>query len=213
MPAEPYRISPVDRQLAALGARWTMLRGWRVAVTVDPQPESPNGLYDLSDYAKVEIRGSELERLPLSDAGLPAPRSGRELGRAVLYRFTAEQLLVCAPAESELPALEAVGCAHRTDRTSGLACFLLAGPHAAGILNRLTSLDLREDRFPNLACARAPVARVNGWIARRDRRQARAYEIYCGREYGEYLWGAIREAGRHAGLAVRGRMGLGMLEV
>jgi len=76
--------------------------------------------------------------------------------------------LTCSPTEDELAAPPALGdlCVHAVERTSGLACFLLAGQNAVEVMNRITSLDVRDVRFPDLSCARTPLAHVNAWMAR-----------------------------------------------
>jgi aminomethyltransferase len=205
-----YKLSPVDHSLQELGAAWTEMGGWRIAARFSSAEAERQdlstavGLCDLSFQAKIEFRGRDIERV-LPD--LPAVGSISVRAKAALYRLTHEQVLVCAAGEQELAPflVEATqGCVHRTDRTSGFAQFLLAGPKATDVVNRLSSVDLRDASFPDLSCRWAPLAHVSAVMARRDRRALRAYEILVSREFGEYVWRAIWETGTPLGMTAFG---------
>ncbi len=136
-------------------------------------------------------------------AKLAASDQVRDVALCDLSHYAKVQIglkLFCAPRAEDLAQFAADPAA--VDRTAGLACFLLLGPKGVEVLNRLCSLDLRETAFPDGSLTRAPLARVNTWIRRRDRSALRAYEISVSREYGEYVWGAIWEAGRSFGITV-----------
>ena len=198
----PYKLSPVHRVLESLGAKFVDLDGWRVAASIGggKAPETA-GLCDRSHQAKTEYRGADLGR------HFPnLPPAGRIAGS--FYRTAQDRLLQCGGEAAK--SLD--GCAHAVDRTSGLAQFLLAGPKSRDILNRLTSLDLRDGSFADLTCKYAPVARVNALVARRDLRTANVYEIFAARESAEYLWGAIWAAGEPFGLCAFGTDTLRSLE-
>lgn len=216
---QPYKLSPAYRSLQKLGAKWGSTGGWQTAdsfsapeVEISRVPDGV-GLCDLSHYRKAEVRGRDIDR---TFPGLPARGSARVQGSNIIYRFTQDEVLVCSSVDTDISALLNDGrfdvCSHVTERTSGLACFLLAGPKAVDVLNRLTSLDLRESRFLNLACARAPLAHVNVRIARHDRRNLRAYEILPNREYGEYVWDTIWRTGEPFGITAFGLKALSFLD-
>jgi len=213
---QPYKQSPAHRALNKLGAHWGCAEAWRIPeYFTSPSAEwqsvaSAVGLSDLSHIGKVELTGFELEETLPSRLGLralPAIGLGSVSGARAFYRFTHEQLLACV-SEDEVKELQVWGaagrCVHVTERTSGLACFLLAGPRSVDLLNQLSSLDLRDSRFPDLACTRAPLAQVNARVARRDRQGVRAYYIFVGREYGEYIWEALWHTGEKFGIAAVG---------
>ena len=201
----PYKLSAVHHVLEELGAAWTEIDGWRTPAHFgSPEKEAPSlssavGLCDLSFQRKVEFRGRELSRV---FPGLP------ELGRITggyLCRITHDQALwIGSP-----PVPETQGCIHMTDRTSGFAQLLLAGPKAPEVLSRLTSLDLRDR---DLSCRCAPLAHINAILLRRDRQQVRAYEILVTREYGEYTWKAVWDAGTPFGITAFGLEARSVLE-
>jgi len=60
----------------------------------------------------------------------------------------------------------------------------------------LTALDLSPSQFPDLTCAQGGVAQVHTLTVRADVGNELAYEIYCGREFAEYLWNTLRDAGQ-----------------
>jgi aminomethyltransferase len=221
----PYRVSGVHGIQEKLGATWVERNGSKIAERFgDSRSElealrRSAGLCDLSHRERVEFRGEDLDpvlaRL-LGIASLPQPGRGIECSFGLCLRLAPDRVLLCAggagfrPHGSSGPpdADEAVrslakdsgGCMHATIRSSGLAHFLLAGPQGVAILNRLTSLDLRERSFPDLSCARAPLARVNATVVRRNRPSVAAYEIMVGREVAEYVWRAVLETGEPFGI-------------
>ena len=190
-----YKLSPVNKTLQELGAVWTEIEGWRIAARFGSAEEERRklsttvGLCDLSFQPKIEFRGRDIEGVW---PDLPAVGSIAVKGKAAFFRLTREQVLVCG---EEHPLVDSPGCVHHTDRTSGFAQFLLAGPRAADVLNRLSSVDSRDSSFRDLSCRWGPFAHVNAVIGRRDRGQLRAYEILVSREFGEYVWRAIWETG------------------
>ena len=207
-----YKFSPVNNTLQELGAVWTEIEGWRIAARFGSAEEEHRklsttvGLCDLSFQPKIEFRGRDIEG---AWPDLPAVGSLSVQAKAAFFRLTREQVLVCG---EEHPLVDRPGCVHRTDRTSGFAQFLLAGPRAADVLNRLSSVDSRDSSFCDLSCRWGPLAHVNAVIARRDRRQLRAYEILVSREFGEYVWRAIWETGTPLGMTAFGLETLEALE-
>ena len=199
-----YKLSPVNNRLQELGATWTEIDGWWIAArfgsteTERQKLSTSVGLCDLSFQAKIEFRGRDIARA-LTD--LPGVGSISVRAKVAFFRLTHEQVLVCGEAH---PPADSQGCVHETDRTSGFAHFLLAGPRATDVLNRLSSVDSRDSPFPNLSCRWAPLAHVNAVIARRDRGPLRAYEILVSREFGEYVWRAIWETGTPLGMIAFG---------
>ena len=139
-----------------------------------------------------------------SIVGEAIPDAGRVVlaGSGSLCRVSPNHVLFFSDRENEAvpdqisEASRLTGCIHVTDRTSGLGSFLLCGPKAGLVLRKLTSLDLREASFPNLSCRAAPMAAVQTLVVRKDRDELLGYQIFFNREYGEYLWDAVIQAGR-----------------
>ena len=96
--------------------------------------------------------------------------------------------------------------------TSVLAGLAIAGPEARSVLTALTEIDTSNVAFPDLSCAQGMVAEVRATLLRADRGGVPGYELYFGRDYGEYMWDAVLEAGEPAGLAPIGTEALATLE-
>jgi sarcosine oxidase subunit alpha len=103
------------------------------------------------------------------------------------------------------------GCAHLTNLTSALAAVHLVGPCSHELLRKLTALDLSPLQFSNLTCVQGSLAKVPALIVRADVGNELAYEVYCGREYGEYLWDTLMDAGQEFGRVPFGLAAYGLL--
>jgi glycine cleavage system aminomethyltransferase T len=82
-----------------------------------------------------------------------------------------------------------------TDVTSVFANLFLAGPQSRVVLSKLTSLNISQDKLPDLSCAQANLAHVHAIVLREDFRSISGFHILVGREYGESVWEAIVHAG------------------
>src|SRR5699024_6368538 len=81
------------------------------------------------------------------------------------------------------------------DLTHGRAMFRLTGEEAAGLLNKLCSLEFADDIVPDGSALRSSVAGVVTDIARNDRSGKRSYLLHCERSSGQYLWNTLLDAG------------------
>ena len=95
-------------------------------------------------------------------------------------------------------------CVHLLDHTSGLAGVRLTGPESDQLLSKLTELDTSPDAFPNLSCAQTRCAEIHGTLIRTDLGPLPSYDLFFPREFGEYMWDAIFEAGEEFGVAAVG---------
>jgi len=152
---------------------------------------------EVSRVARVEIGGSPVTvaRLAQDQALVLTPAATREA--------------VVATIAGEVASGNA--CCHLTDLTSTLAGLSLVGPRCRDVLRKLTSADLRDRVVPNASCAQVGLARVPALILRRDLAGLPSYEVYVARDYGEYVWDAVFEAGHEFGLALIGRQAWRML--
>jgi glycine cleavage system aminomethyltransferase T len=109
-------------------------------------------------------------------------------------RLTADSALFLSTAPIELATAPA-GCAHRTDLTSGRTIVAVAGPGSVDLLRAATQVDLRDREMPDGRCLQSSLARVPATILRFDRQGTRSYEILVPRDYGEYVWEVLLDAG------------------
>lgn len=170
------------------------------------------GVFDVSPSGKLLLRGNRVGDL-LKDNVLsgnaPAVAEVRQISlpaRGTLARLTDDEwLLLCESAEipkwTSLLSEILDGRAHLVDHTSGLAGVRLTGPRSSDLLSKLSEFDTTPDSFPNLACAQARFAEIHGTLVRTDQRPLPSYDLYFTREFGEYMWDAIFEAGEEFGVA------------
>ena len=93
----------------------------------------------------------------------------------------------------------ASACVHLTDVTSSFTAVQIAGPRSRDLLRKLTALDLRPAQFPDLSCAQGSLANVHALVIRADIQTHLSYQVYYGREFGEYVWEALLDAGQEFG--------------
>jgi len=205
---KPVARSPLHQRLSQGGVNFSQAGGWLVAEHFgNPQGEvqstrSAAGLADLSSSAKWEAQGADLAQ----SLRTILEREPVEPGRVVLCeggyicRLSTEQAFLILD-ETDGIVLRRLrersnGCLHLVDRTSGFGHLVLCGPQARTVLCKVTSLNLGESAFPDLRCAWAPMAGIRVLVVRKNHRDLPAYEILVSREYAEYLWDAVTEAGR-----------------
>lgn len=187
------------------------------------------GVCDLSSRGKVDIKGKEIDGLlatvfpgwttngprdvaPVRDR--PAIEQVAGLSPLYLCRLTVNHALMVSEVDSlgQSSPLDArfgpqpfTGKAYATNVTSNLAVLNLAGPASDMVLRKLVALDVSENGLPNMSCVEGELAKVHALLIREDATYSgarlRSFDIYFGREYAEYVWDAILDAGREFRIA------------
>ncbi len=175
--------------------------------TVGVSDISPVGKLRVVGAGAAEAVGTLIPRLvglaPGAVGEVDSPFDGTA-GNLVGAWLTADELLVLTPTGQAqatmdvMPNLDAV-CAHVVDITSGLCGVSIIGPASTRLLSRITDLDISPRVMPDLTCAQARFAEVQGLLLRRDVQIIPAYQLYAGREFGEYLWEALIDAATETG--------------
>ena len=134
--------------------------------------------------------------------------------KVILCRLVGDEILCVAPATLAARLAEALShdfgqCAHALELTSGLAGIGIAGPEATRLLSMISKLNTSVSAFSNLRCAQSKFADIHGVILRNDIGSLLGYQLYFGREFGEYLWETILEA---AGVCGGGPVGFEALD-
>jgi heterotetrameric sarcosine oxidase gamma subunit len=187
------------------------------------------GLCDISAVGKVSFQGEELDSVlasGLRDRGAldigAVRRHYIDKGPAapcdiVLARLALDEVLILTEPNLAPPVCEALDqqadqCAHVVDVTSGLAGVRITGPSGHLLMASVTELDTSSEGFPNMSCAQTKVAEVHAVLLRLDLGSLPSYELYFGRELGEYLWHALFEAGDEYGVVPVGIEAMARLE-
>ena len=214
----PIKLSAVHHRHVALGATMVDQGGWRrpSSYTTSQQEHdglcSGVGLCDVSPAGKLYLQGADIDALfkaalpqaPILTEGQVARHTlstGDEVARILLCRFAEDQLLVVTPPGKEQDVAEALNlpqesCVHLVDITSALTAIRVVGPRSRETLERLIDMDLSAEAFQNLRCAQASMALVHAMMVRIDFGDELGFELYVGRDLGEYIWDALMEAGR-----------------
>ena len=182
------------------------------------------GIADISPAAKLSLQGRDLGSLlgdrlhpPVGTVGRFEARGADGLSDGLMARLASDEALVLGGA-GQAGRIEQVlrsdpgRCAHVVAVTSAMAGVRLAGPAALDVVRSVTDLDLRPSVFPNMTCAQTKVAEVYGMVLRVDAGDLPAYELFFGREFGEYMWHALTEAGEPVGLTPFGTEAGALLE-
>ncbi len=183
------------------------------------------GLSDISPLAKLDIQGNDVFASLGQQLSLGLSLETVSVGRVVRVPPQALQLdaqaggLLCSLARNHARLISPPGtasavharvesvihqtadsaCIHLTDVTSNFTAVQIVGPRSRDLLRKLTALDLRPAQFPDLACAQGSLARIHALVLRADIQAHLAYQVYCGREFGAYMWDALLDAGQEFG--------------
>ena len=220
-----------------LGAKMVEAGGWQrpaVYTTVDEEVErlrGAAGLTDVSPDGKISLQGIGVggmvggafaearsgEDLRAGECVFVAASESTDASAVLLARLAGDEIVAfTGPSEREgiLGSLagHAGPTAQAVDLTSALAGAAITGPSAALVLSSVSGLDTSPDNLPDMGCAQGEAAGVHGIFLRADRGGTPAYRLYFGREYGEYVWEALLDAGREYGAAPVGTEALAGLQ-
>ena len=122
--------------------------------------------------------------------------------RHVTIRMTLTSPM-CPVAES-LPPEEPRG--YPLPRLDSHAWFLVTGEHAPAMFAKICGVDLRPEKFDDLAIAQTSIARITAIAIRDDRGGYPAYHLLCDSASANYFWDCLLDAmaefdGRPVGLA------------
>ena len=219
--ATPPKLSAFHHRLVAAGATLVDVDGWRQAERIGGVENEVRraregvGVVDVSPAGKLDLKGTGVAGLLARLCGDAAAPGLHQVGRVdvggsavVLARLAEDQALVLTPAGARGGMTDAISgtmgaendCHHLTDVTSTLAGLRLVGPRCRDLLRKLTSADLRDRVVPTESCAQVGLAKVPALILRLDRTGLPTYELYISRDYGEYLWDVLFDAGGEFGI-------------
>jgi glycine cleavage system aminomethyltransferase T len=177
---EPLRLSALHRcHLEAQGHMGTF-SGWELPAWYTGEVEAVRasvGISDASYLYKLDLRGQAGE--------VPPP--------ARLWKLTPTHALITSPLPGSVVSLAV------TDVTSVFSAILLAGPKSREVLQKLTTLNVREGSMPDGTARQTRVAHVNATILRSDSQGLPAFLILNTRDLAEHVWSALLHAGSEFG--------------
>lgn len=162
------------------GGHFQPFSGWQLpAWYTEPSTELAQvrafvGISDASYLTKLDLRGTDTELV------LAPP--------ARVWKLTPAHALITSPTPIAFAPSTSV-----TDVTSVYSAILLAGPKSREVLQKLTTLNVREAVFANGAARQTRLAHVNAIILRYG--GAGAFLILNTRDVAEHVWHALLRAG------------------
>jgi aminomethyltransferase len=178
------------------------------------------GLFDVSHMGEVVFRGPQalaaLNRAFTNDLGRVADgqaqygclcrENGGIVDDVVIYRRSAEDLLVCVNAGNRQKDLEWLtahaGGADVRNESDDWGQLALQGPRALAVLKKLTSADL--DGIKTYRHAPGTVAGVECLVARTGYTGEDGFELFCPAGKADGLWEAVLAAGKPEGIQPAG---------
>ena len=172
------------------------------------------GVSDVSPLGKVRVVGEDTAS---AVATLVASATEQQIGTVVegdstlerggkllSVRLAGDEFLVLTPAGVGAAAAGALGsvdaaCAYAIDITSGQCGVAIVGPRTQELMGRITDVNTSPVALPDLHCVQSRFADVQGLLLRRDVDGIAMYQLYAGREFGEYLWETLVEVARELG--------------
>ncbi len=158
--------------------------GWRLpARYTEPDAEldlvrASVGISDASYLSKIDLRDYSGE-FPLHQ---PAQR----------WELTRTHSLIISPLSIDFAPSPSL-----TDVTSIYSAILLAGPKSRAVLQKLTTLNVRESAMPDGAARQARLAHVNAILLRTDSAGLPGFLLLNTRDVAEHVWTTLLHAGAH----------------
>ena len=230
--AVPERRTAMYHAQLPLGAVMALADGWQLPSRYGDVSQEAAwlrdtvGVSDISPLGKLRVVGADASELvgalapraaelavgSVGEADSPLERGGKLLAA----RLTDDEFLLLTPTSVAPAAMDAMlghdaSCAHVVDITSALSGVSIIGPASPRLLNGITGLDVSSRAMPDLTCAQARFAEIQGILLRRDAHGIPIFQLYTAREFGEYLWEAIVTAAKHEGGGPAGTEALALL--
>ena len=219
--AAPERRTAMYHAQLAMGAVMADADGWQLPAHYgDASRESvwlreTVGVSDVSPIGKLRAVGEDaaqavgalVPRAPdlsigsVGEADSPLERGGKLLAA----RLAPDEILLLTPtgesssAVTAILASETASCAHIVDVTSALTGVSIIGPATQELMNRVTELDVSPCSLTDLSCVQSRFAEGQGLLLRRDVHGIPIYQLYAGREFGEFLWEVLVETAKEVG--------------
>ena len=247
--ARPIRLSPLHFRLEQNNACFGEVTGWERANWYAPSREAAQyeysygrqnwfdvvgqehqavrervGLFDLSSFAKTEVRGPDAQEVMqhVATANMAVPigktvytlmlnHAGGIEADVTVTRLADDRYLVVAPAamQGRIVALlthhkPAGKMAEIVDVTSGRAVMAVTGPRARDLLSALSPNDLSSEAFPFGTTQEIEIGRCHAMAMRISYVGELGWELYVPTEFAVPLFDRIMECGADHGLRLAG---------
>ena len=212
MKSQAKKLSSTHHAQAEQGGQFGAVDGWQVALGFQDSASEAEairkgvGLADVSQIQKLDLKADSSESQIPDTLALHACSLARRHWMVTSKWDGTQQLQVPDSAECSSAGISI------TDVTSTYASFLLAGPQSRTVFQKLSSLDVSEAALPNQATAQTSLAQVHCIVIRDDIAALTSFLLLIGREYGEYAWSTVMDAGREFDIVPVGLEALRLLK-
>ena len=225
---DPTRRTPTHHHSLERSPHWMDMGSWKrplIYTSVAEECEAVHqrvGMIDVSTLGKLDIKGADagafLEwihpnrvanlkvgriryRVMLDDSGIIMD-DGTIVRLADDHFFTTTGTGALDGVQQWLEWWLTAGdrCIHVTNVTGAWGAVNVAGPRSRELLSRLTDADMSNTAVPYLGTAQVKIAGAPVLLLRIGFVGELGYELHFPSDYGEYLWGALLEAGRDLGI-------------
>ena len=178
---EAQRQSALHQCHLEASAHLQSFSGWQLpAWYTEPSTEFERvcasvGISDASHLNKLDLRGSA--------AGFALPHPAR------IWKLTPAHTLITSPSSIAFAPSDSV-----TDVTSVYSAILLAGPRSRDVLQKLTTLNVRDAAFADGTARQTRLAHVQTMLLRYDC-AAPGFLLLTTRDVAEYVWHTLLHAG------------------
>ncbi len=209
-------MSAMHHRHVAMGATMEERDGWQLPARFGPVEDELRrlrtgvGLLDISPWIKINVQGENASAFlsaacsggQLPELGAVSPvtiTAGGQSFQVTSARLADDDFLVLTALDhvgSMFESLDAAseGAAHIFDLSSTLAAAQVTGPEASSFMSSITEFNCSPRAFPNGRCAQTQAAEIHATLLRADVGDLPSYQIFFGRDFGEYMWEALVEA-------------------
>ena len=180
--------------------------GWEISAR---RSDAELRIMDSTPLAKVIVR-APMNGETANTLGVPFGRAVRdEHGTLVVGSAPGEWLLLAPPGTvaeitERLEETSDDELVSVFDTTHGRAMVRITGARTADLLSKVCAIDFSGEITPDGAAFRSSVAKVVTDVVRDDRDGELSYLLHCERSSGQYLFGALLDAGGEFGIEIEG---------
>jgi sarcosine oxidase subunit alpha len=196
---------------------WSHVLRYRDTQTEMQTASSAGGICDMTPLVKIDVRGNDSAKvvarlfegqLPEINGCISGVLSGCQLPVS-LTRLTVDRFMVLAPPscreqinQNFREAAQVSQCVHVTDMTSAFMAMYLFGPKIPEMLKKLGSAPI--DQMNTQSCVQVTTARVWSLLIHMPAPSENVWLLLASRDYGEYVWESVLEAGHALGIEPMG---------
>jgi sarcosine oxidase subunit alpha len=200
--------APLARSAVAPAGSTAVVNGWEVTAG---RSDAALTLADHSPLAKVAVRAPH-DGAAAAALGVGFGRSVRDAhGVLVVGSGPGEWLVLGPPGTQDALAARLAEIVAEpgeftsvVDLTHGRAMLRLRGERSADLLAKVCAIDLSDDVTPDGSALRTSVATLVTDVVRDDSGGLPSYLLHCERSSGQYLIGALLDAGAEFGIEIDG---------